>query len=156
MTRSGDSNPLSRLRDRRSRLEPAWETASGDLDINVLEREIRKTFEQLCRTLSGLIEHVDDLPCEMITRFRGPGRRQARAIVQARRIYEPAVAFLADADRIRALEGVEFVQEATDAMRATYDHQREVSEADENEVIAEARAIKEAKRRPRRWHLPRS
>lgn len=144
----------ARLHSQPPDARPAWETDSGDVDVEVLERGSRETFEFVCATLAELVEAVDDLPYEMITKFRGPSKRAAKAIVRARREYDHAVAVLADADRIRALQGVEFVRQATAAMQPLYD-QPEVSEAEANEVIAEARAIKKAKRRPGRMRLPR-
>ena len=116
--------------------------SSAVVDLEEFERESRQLFDRLHNVLSNIVENVERLPVEVST-LPGLRRRQARAVAGSKKLYEPAVAFLADADRIRALKGMEFIEEAASAM-SPFNGLPIVAAADEAQVIAEARAARDA------------
>jgi hypothetical protein len=137
---AGGSPVLPRLEEGAQCPEPA--------NAASLEHDVRLLFEKVCSALSGLIEEVDKVPSWMAKHRRPPLSREAKAIVEGRLLYDEAVALLADADRIRALEGPEFIKEA-DPFRSVFRDRPRASASAEAELVAEWRCMREANRP---WH----
>jgi hypothetical protein len=128
---------------------------SEQTGFEALEHDIRPFFETICKSLSGVVEETDKVPAWMEKLRRPPLSTEAKAIVEGRLLYDKTIELLADADRIRALSGQDFVK-AIEPFRHVFRDRPRASASAEAELVAEWRSTRDAKRSRHRVRLRRS